>query len=102
MARLWFVLGMDAGVIVAGRTRREAMALATVPTRAEWRGAGRWERHRYGRGSEEIVWSRRGDDEAFSVFIEHGCEAAMAGGWGWALEAWRTRGSPVGVRVGET
>jgi hypothetical protein len=102
MAALWFVLDMDDGVIAVGRTRREAMRLATMPTRAEWRGAGPWEHHRYGPDSEEIVWFHHGDDDASSAFIEHGHEAVLAGGWGWALEAWRAQGSPVGVRIDET
>lgn len=97
--RLWFALDMDDGVIAAARTRREAMRLAGVPTRAQW--SGRWERHCYGSGSEEIVWGHRDEDSTDSVFIEHGLGRLESGGWGHHLDSWRQAGALVGVRMDE-
>ena len=100
-SRLWFVVDVGNGVVAVATTRREAMRLAGVPTRAEWRGAGHWEHHRYGPDSEEIGWAYSGDDEMESVGIEHGAASAERQGWAWALAAWRSAGAPVGVRMDE-
>ena len=96
-SELWFIVDMDDGVVAVATTRREAMRLAGVPTRSEWRGAGHWEHHRYGPDIEEIGWAYGGDDSMESVGIEHGSASAERQGWGWALAEWREAGSPVGV-----
>lgn len=97
---LWYAMDMDNGIIAVARTRRNVMQLACVPTRRQWRG--RWERHTYGPGSEEIVWSHPGEDGSDTVSIEHGLGALTSAGWEHFLEAWRKLGSPLGVRVDET
>lgn len=98
-SNLWFAFDMDEGLIAVARTRSEVMRLAEVPTSKE-RG-WRWERHRYGPRSEEIVFGFRGEDESDSVFIDHGVDAAAMIGWRESLEKWRQAGSPVGVRLDE-
>lgn len=99
-AALWYAFDMDAGVIAAARTRREVMRLAEVPTSRE--PGYRWERHRYGPDSEEIVFGYRDEDADESVFVTHGADAAVRHGWEEALEKWQKAGAPVGVRIDET
>ena len=96
-SKLWFALDMDDGVIAVAKTRSEVMRLADVPTSRE--PGYRWERYRYGPGSEEIVFGFSDEDGSDSVFLEHGAAGAEQAGWGEPLEKWRQAGSPVGVRM---